>query len=146
MLVIAVAGLLVNLLSMRVLQGGAGSSLNVKGAYLEVWADAVGSIGVIAGAVLIRYTGWSWVDSAVAVAISLWVLPRTWALLKASINVLLEGVPEGIDIDRVQAQLRALPGVRDLHDLHHITVQCETVPCAQGDGPTHRLDPGEAPA
>ncbi len=62
---------------MKLLSSGKDSSLNVKGAYLEVWSDMLGSIGVIIGALVIRYTGWSWVDSAIAVAIGLWVLPRT---------------------------------------------------------------------
>src|SRR5581483_1715019 len=83
MLVIAAVGLAVNLVSMKVLRSNQGSSLNVKGAYLEVWADMIGSIGVIAGALILKYTGWTWVDSAVAVLIGLWVVPRTWALLKS---------------------------------------------------------------
>ena len=93
MLVIASIGLIVNLISMRLLSAGKDTSLNVKGAYLEVWSDMLGSIGVIAGALMIRFTGWVWVDSAIAVAIGLWVLPRTWMLLKESLNILLEGVP-----------------------------------------------------
>ncbi|MES2226784.1 MAG: cation diffusion facilitator family transporter [Pseudomonadota bacterium] len=118
MLVIAVVGLVVNLLSMRVLRSGQDSSLNVKGAYLEVWADMIGSVGVILGAIILKFTGWSWVDSAVAVLIGLWVVPRTWVLLKSSVNILLEGVPEDVDIDKVKATLLAVPGVVSLHDLH----------------------------
>ncbi|CAN5324688.1 CDF family zinc transporter CzcD [soil metagenome] len=118
MLVIAVVGMLVNLLSMKILTGGKDASLNVKGAYLEVWADMVGSIGVIVGAVVIRFTGWAWVDSLVAVLIGLWVVPRTWTLLKSSVNVLLEGVPEGLDLSKVRRALLAVPGVTSLHDLH----------------------------
>jgi len=98
MLVVASIGLIVNLISIRLLSGGQSDSLNVKGAYLEVWSDLLGSIGVIVGAVVIQLTGWSWVDPLVAVAIGLWVLPRTWILLKDSLNFLLEGVPEGIDL------------------------------------------------
>ena len=98
MLAIAVVGLIVNLISMRVLAGGRDASLNVKGAYLEVWSDMLGSIGVIIGAIVIRYTGWSWVDSLVAILIGLWVLPRTWTLLKSSVNILLEGVPEELGL------------------------------------------------
>ena len=118
MLGIAVVGLVVNLLSMRVLRGGQAESLNVKGAYLEVWADMIGSIGVILGAVLIKFTGWSWVDSAVAVLIGLWVVPRTVTLLKSSVNILLEGVPEDIDLAKVKEALLGVPGVKSLHDLH----------------------------
>jgi cobalt-zinc-cadmium efflux system protein len=118
MLVVALLGLVVNLASMRVLHGGRDSSLNVKGAYLEVWADAVGSLGVIAGAVLLKLTGWAWIDSAVAVLIGLWVVPRTWALLKSSVHILLEGTPEGLDVDALKHRLLAMPGVTSLHDLH----------------------------
>ena len=118
MLVIAVLGLIVNLISMRLLSAASGESLNVKGAYLEVWSDMLGSIGVIIAAVLIMLTGWGWVDSVVAAAIGFWVVPRTWTLLKASMNVLLQGVPDGIDIDAVEQAIHAVPGVREVHDLH----------------------------
>lgn len=118
MLGIAIVGLVVNLLSMKVLQSGQDESLNVKGAYLEVWADMIGSIGVILGAVVIKFTGWAWVDSAVAILIGLWVVPRTVTLLKSSINILLEGVPEDIDLAKVKEALLSVPGVKSLHDLH----------------------------
>jgi cobalt-zinc-cadmium efflux system protein len=118
MLLVAALGLVVNLISMKLLSSGKDSSLNVKGAYLEVWSDMLGSIGVIIGALVIRYTGWGWVDSAIAVAIGLWVLPRTWTLLKASMNVLLEGVPEGLGIAEVREAIERVPGVASVHDLH----------------------------
>lgn len=118
MLVIAVLGLIINLISMRLLQGGQEKSLNVKGAYLEVWADMIGSVGVILGAVILKLTGWTWVDSVVAVLIGFWVVPRTWTLLKSAINILLEGVPEDVDLDAIRKDLLAIPGVVSLHDLH----------------------------
>ena len=118
MLVVATLGLAVNLLSMRFLQSGKDTSLNVKGAYLEVWADMLGSIGVIVAALVIRFTGWAWVDTLVAVGIGLWVLPRTWVLLKESLNILLEGAPEGVDVDEVGRTMLAVPGVTGVHDLH----------------------------
>ncbi len=118
MLVIASLGLVVNLISMRLLMGGKDGSLNIKGAYLEVWSDMLGSLGVIIGAAVIWFTGWVWVDSVIAVAIGLWVLPRTWMLLRDSMNILLEGVPDGIDIAEVEKVLRGLPGVDSIHDLH----------------------------
>ncbi len=118
MLVVAAFGLVINLISMRLLSSGKDASLNVKGAYLEVWSDMLGSVGVIIGALVIRYTGWSWVDSAIAVAIGLWVLPRTWTLLKASMNVLLEGVPEGLGLDEVKEAISGVPGVASVHELH----------------------------
>jgi len=118
MLVIAVLGLVVNLISMRLLASASAESLNVKGAYLEVWSDMLGSIGVIVAALVIMYTGWGWVDSLVAAAIGFWVLPRTWTLLRESMNVLLQGVPDGIDIDQVEQGIRAIDGVTEVHDLH----------------------------
>ena len=117
-MVVAALGMLVNLASMRLLRAGKSSSLNIKGAYLEVWSDLLGSIGVLVGAVVIRITGWQWVDPLIAVAIGLWVLPRTWVLLGDTLNILLEGVPEGIDLAEVRRSLLAIDGVTDLHDLH----------------------------
>lgn len=118
MFIIAALGLGVNLFSMRMLSASKNESLNVKGAYLEVLSDLLGSIGVILAAVIIRYTGWPWVDSAVAILIGLWVIPRTWTLLKESGNVLLEGAPDGLDLEIVYGELLRLPGVTDVHDLH----------------------------
>jgi cobalt-zinc-cadmium efflux system protein len=118
MLIVAVVGLVVNAISLRLLGAGKDSSLNVKGAYLEVWSDLLGSLGVIVAALIIRFTGWTWMDSLVAVGIGLWVLPRTWVLLRESVNILLEGVPDGIAIGEVEAAMRETAGVTDVHDLH----------------------------
>ena len=118
MLAIAVVGLIVNLISMKLLSGGRDESLNVKGAYLEVWSDMLGSAGVIAAALIIRFTGWQWMDPMVAVAIGFWVLPRTWTLLKASTHILLEGTPADVDIAKLRAQIELKPGVTCVHDLH----------------------------
>lgn len=118
MLVVAGFGLVVNLIAMRVLAGGRHESLNVKGAYLEVWADMLGSLGVIAAAAIIWATGWTWVDALVAIAIGLWVLPRTWILLRDTSNILLQGVPRGVDLDEVRAAIATVPGVASVHDLH----------------------------
>ena len=118
MMAVAAIGLGVNLISMRLLSTGREDNLNVKGAYLEVWSDMLGSIGVIFAALIIWLTNWLWVDALVAIGIGLWVLPRTWQLFKETLNVLLEGVPEGLDFQAVDRALRSVPGVRDLHDLH----------------------------
>lgn len=111
MVVIASLGLAVNLIAMRLLRAGSGESLNMKGAYLEVWSDMLGSVAVIAGAIAIRYTGWAWIDPVLAVLIGLWVLPRTWTLLREAGNVLMEGVPKGIDLDAVRALLASTAGI-----------------------------------
>lgn len=118
MLVIAVIGLLVNLASMRLLTSHKDESLNVKGAYLEVWSDMLGSLAVIFGAVVIWLTGWQWVDSLLAVGIGFMVFPRTWVLLKECVNILLEGVPPGMRLADVHATITAVPGVASVHDLH----------------------------
>lgn len=118
MLLVASAGLVINLISMRILASGKDRSLNVKGAYLEVWADMLGSLGVLVAAVVITFTGWRWVDPIVAIAIGLWVLPRTWILLRDTTHILLEGAPRGVVIAEVRAAILETPGVASLHDLH----------------------------
>lgn len=118
MLLIAALGLVVNFAAMKILEAGKDASLNVKGAYLEVWADMLGSIGVISAAGAIWLTGWNWIDPLVAIAIGVWVLPRTWSLLKESTNILLQGVPAGIAIADIDRDLRSVPGVSGLHSLH----------------------------
>ena len=117
MLVVASIGLVINLISMKILMSSATESLNMKGAYLEVLSDALGSLGVIIGAVIIYFTNWYWVDTIIAIAIGFWVLPRTWILLKQSINILLEGVPEEVDIEKLRNDLLALDGVESIHQL-----------------------------
>ncbi len=118
MLVIALVGLAVNLVAMRLLASGKDQSLNVKGAYLEVWADMLGSAGVIVGALAIMFTGWNWVDPVVAIAIGLWVLPRTWMLLKDTTQILLEGVPPHLRLADIRAAIEEVDGVAGVHDLH----------------------------
>ncbi len=117
MLIVASIGLVINLISMKILMSSATESLNMKGAYLEVLSDALGSVGVIIGAVIIYFTNWYWVDTIIAIAIGFWVLPRTWILLKQSINILLEGVPEEVDIEKLRNDLLALDGVESIHQL-----------------------------
>jgi cobalt-zinc-cadmium efflux system protein len=90
----------------------------MKGAYLELWADALGSIGVIIGGGLIWATGWTWIDPLVAVAIALWVLPRTWGLLRTATHILMQGVPSGINLAEIRGKLAAVEGVGSVHDLH----------------------------
>jgi len=118
MMWVAAFGLVVNLIAMRLLSAGSGESLNVKGAYLEVWSDMLGSVAVIAGGLIIHFTGWTLVDPILAVLIGLWVLPRTWVLLRDAINVLLEGVPKGVVLKDIEAALREQAGVAGIHDLH----------------------------
>ncbi len=118
MLVVAAAGLVVNAIAMRLLWSGREESLNVRGAYLEMWADFLGSLAVLAAALLISLTGALWIDPAVAVLIAIWVVPRGWALLRGALHVLLEGTPEGIDPHAVELTLMSVEGVQRVHDLH----------------------------
>jgi cobalt-zinc-cadmium efflux system protein len=118
MLVIASSGLVVNLTAVWLLHAGSGESLNVKGAYLEVWSDMLGAVGVIVGAIIIMLTGWVVADAVIAVLISLWVLPRTWRLLREAGHILMEGVPPAILLENVRGVLMAEQGVVSVHDLH----------------------------
>lgn len=118
MLLVASIGLVVNIIAIRLLKSGSADSLNVKSAYLEVWSDLLGSVAVIAAALIIQFTGWQPIDPILAVLIGLWILPRTWTLLKQSLNILLEGVPEGIGLAKIDAALLSVAGVSSVHDLH----------------------------
>jgi cobalt-zinc-cadmium efflux system protein len=117
-LLVATFALAVNVAGALLLRGGSRSSLNVRGAYYEVVADALSSIGVIVGAAIIATTGWYWVDPAVAVLIALFVLPRTYALLREAVGVLLEGAPREVDMTALRTAMEDVPGVKRIHDLH----------------------------
>jgi cobalt-zinc-cadmium efflux system protein len=117
-LVVAAVGLAVNVAGVLLLRSGSKSSLNVKGAYNEVLADAASSIGVIVGAGVITATGWLWVDPLVAVLIALFILPRTVALLREAVQVLLEGTPREVNLAAVREAMEEVAGVKSLHDLH----------------------------
>lgn len=118
MLAIAVAGLGVNAAGLWLLRQGARASLNLRGAYLEVLGDALGSLGVIAAAVTVLATGWYLADPLVSAGIGLLILPRTWRLLRQAVDVLLEATPPHINLAAVEADMRNVPGVRRVHDLH----------------------------
>ncbi len=117
-LVVGSIGLVVNLVAFALLRQGASESLNVRGAYVEVIADALGSIGVIVAAGLMWATGWGWVDPVIGAGIGVFILPRAWRLGRDALRVLVQAAPEGIDVDEVAAALTAIDGVLDVHDLH----------------------------
>jgi cobalt-zinc-cadmium efflux system protein len=125
MLVVAIVGLVVNVVSVLLLRSGAEGSLNVRAAYFEVVSDALASAGVILAAVVIALTDWTPIDTIVAVAIGLWILPRAWSVASESIRILLQAAPAGLDLDRLRADLGKLPGVVDVHDLHVWTLTSE---------------------
>jgi cobalt-zinc-cadmium efflux system protein len=118
LMVTAAAGLLANLVVFAMLRQGAKESLNVRGAYLEVLADTVGSVGVlVAGAVTLLF-GWRYADPLVAIGIGLFVLPRTWSLGRQAVRILVQAAPAHVDVAAVRAELAALEGVCDVHDVH----------------------------
>lgn len=118
MLIVASLGLILNLVSMRMLTAAAGESLNAKGAYLEVLSDMLGSVGVIAASVIVLSTGWYLADPIIGAAIGLFIVPRTWTLLKDATHILMEGVPERIDVAALESAMLGVAGVVAVHDLH----------------------------
>lgn len=122
MLAFAVMGLAANLAGVALLRRGSTESLTVKGAYLEVMADAVGSIAVVTAAVVVLFTGWARADAAASAFIAVIVLPRAWTLLREVLDVLLEAVPRDVDLDDVRRHILSVPGVVDVHDLHAWTI------------------------
>jgi cobalt-zinc-cadmium efflux system protein len=122
MLAVATVGLVANLGSLLILRGGQQASLNVRGAYLEVLGDLLGSVAVIVAAVVIRLTGFTRADAIASVAIGLMILPRTWALLREAVDVLLEATPKGVDLAEVRRHINETSGVLDVHDLHVWTI------------------------
>jgi cobalt-zinc-cadmium efflux system protein len=118
MLAIAIVGLVANLGCAWLLHADAGTSLNVRGAYLHVLGDALSSVGVVVAAVVVVATGSTVADPLASVAIALIIVPRTWGLLRQAVNVLLEGTPTHLDVGEIEAAIRRVPGVRRVHDLH----------------------------
>ncbi|GGB92215.1 cation diffusion facilitator family transporter [Cellulomonas carbonis] len=122
MLATALVGLAANGVGLALLHAGQKESLNVRGAYLEVLGDLLGSVAVVVAAVVIAVTGWARADVVASFAIGLLVLPRAWRLLREVLDVLLEATPRGIDLDDVRAHVRDVRGVVDVHDLHAWTI------------------------
>jgi cobalt-zinc-cadmium efflux system protein len=122
LLIVAVIGLTINLISFRLLMAGSKESINVKGAYLEVLGDLLGSVGVIVAAIILLTTGWAYADPIIGVGIGLFILPRTWSLTRQALRILLEGAPPHIDMRELRAAITAVPGVAEIHDLHVWTI------------------------
>jgi cobalt-zinc-cadmium efflux system protein len=121
-LVVAAAGLVVNLVSLAVLHRVREGSLNVRGAYLHVMGDALGSVGALAAAAVVALTGWTLADPIVSIALSLLILVGAWRLLRESTDILLEAAPRHVSMPEVQRRMLAVPGVSAVHDLHVWTV------------------------
>ncbi|MCZ6858002.1 MAG: cation diffusion facilitator family transporter [Gemmatimonadetes bacterium] len=119
---VAAAGLVANLVGMRILREGHRHSLNVRGAYLHLISDLLGSVGAILAGTIIFFTGWFVVDAIISVVIALLILTSAWRLVRESVDVLLEGTPAHISLSDVQQRLAGIPGVHNVHDLHVWTV------------------------
>jgi cation diffusion facilitator family transporter len=122
MLAVALLGLAANATSLFLLRDAQRESLNMRGAYLEVMGDFIGSAAVIVAAVVIALTGWTTADAVASALIGLLILPRTFALLREATDVLLEATPKGVDMDHVRQHILDAPGVIDCHDLHAWTI------------------------
>ncbi|MET4047970.1 MULTISPECIES: cation diffusion facilitator family transporter [unclassified Rhodococcus (in: high G+C Gram-positive bacteria)] len=118
MILTAAAGLVANLVVMLLIRGDAKDSIAVRGAYMEVLADAVGSVGVLIAGVLLLVFDWTWADVVIGVLISLWVVPRALKLAGSALRILTQASPGHVDVEAVEADLAALPGVVGVHDLH----------------------------
>lgn len=122
MIGIAVGGLLVNLASLRILHAGHHENLNVRGAWLHVLSDTLGSVGAIIAGSLIWAFDWHWIDPAASVLIGLLIIYSAWRLVVEAVSVLMESAPRGIDVDRVREAMLDTPGVQSIHDLHVWTI------------------------
>lgn len=122
MIVVAVIGLIINLVGVWNLRRGSKESLNVHGAFLEVVSDALGSVGVIIAGVIMMTTAWYYADPLFSGLIGLYILPRTWRLLKQAVDILLEGTPAHIDVESVKQMMLRIENVVEVHDLHVWTI------------------------
>jgi cobalt-zinc-cadmium efflux system protein len=122
MLVFAVAGMVANAVSLRILTAGKDESINVRGAYLEVLGDLLGSLAVVSAAVVIMATGWERADPVASLLVAFMILPRSLKLLRDAVRILLEAAPPDLDVGEVRTHLTRVTGVRDVHDVHVWTI------------------------
>ncbi|WP_333618071.1 cation diffusion facilitator family transporter [Dietzia sp.] len=118
MLLFGIAGLLGNLVSLWILMAGRGNSFNLRAAFLEVLSDALGSVAVIVGAIVIATTGWTRADAIASLFIGAFIIPRTLTLLRDTTQVLLASTPKGLDLEEVRRHILAMDHVEEVHDLH----------------------------
>ena len=124
-LVVGVIGLVINVIAFVLLRAGAKESLNMRGAYLEVVSDTLGSFGVIVAAIVWGITGWTWVDPVIGAVIGVFILPRAWRLGREALLVLVQAAPARLDIPALQRELATISGVVDVHDVHVWTLTSE---------------------
>jgi cobalt-zinc-cadmium efflux system protein len=119
MLVVATAGLVINIVCFAVLHSGDQDNLNIRGAALHVAGDLLGSVAAIVAAIVIIYTGWTLIDPILSVAVAFLILRSAWALVKRSAHVLLEGAPDWLNVSDMQERIVAnVPGVKEIHHVH----------------------------
>jgi cobalt-zinc-cadmium efflux system protein len=116
--IVSLLGLAANVFAFLLLREGASESLNLRGAYLEVVADMIGSVGVLVSGLVTLVSGWRYADPIIGVAIGVFVLPRTWTLARRSLRILFQHAPERVDVDELTGALGRLPGVGEVHDVH----------------------------
>jgi cobalt-zinc-cadmium efflux system protein len=122
MLAVAVAALIANGIAAMLLRPSQRASLNMRGVYLEVLNDAIGSTAVLVAALIITFTGFRAADAIASGLIGLLILPRTWGLLREAVDILLEATPKNVNMDEVRRHILEAPGVREVHDLHAWTI------------------------
>ena len=147
MILIAFGGLLVNLAGLWILGGGRHESLNVRGAWLHVLSDTLGSVGAVTAGALIWGFGWTWADPAASLAIALLIVRASWLLVRETVDVLMEAAPPGIDVAEVRASLEEVAGVASVHDLHVWTItsgmmslSCHVTPSVEANDTTLLAD------
>jgi len=143
MIGIAVGGLVVNLFGLWLLRRDQAHSLNIRGAWLHIAGDALGSVGVILAGLAILFLGWTWVDPAASIAISILILLAAWHLLREVVDVLMESAPSHLDVDEIRAALAADAEVQEVHDLHVWTIGSGEVSLSSHVVPLPGSDPGD---
>jgi cobalt-zinc-cadmium efflux system protein len=118
MFVVAVVGLLANILSVLLLKRDSKHNINVRAAYLHLLGDTISSVAVIAGAVFIYFFGWYWIDPLITFIVGLYILKETWVVLKQAVEILMQGTPEDLDLTEVKEALEDLPEIDNIHHVH----------------------------
>jgi len=118
MIIVSAVGLALNGAIMLALRAASRHDLNIRGAFIHMLGDALGSVAIIAGAILIRYTGWERIDPILSIALAALIIYTAWDIVRESLNILLEGLPRGVKLAEVTAAAEAIEGVLDVHDLH----------------------------
>ena len=118
MIVVSIAALVLNAAIMAALHSGQKHDLNIRAAFIHMAGDALGAVAILVGAIIIRQTGWSYIDPILSIAIGLLIIYSAWDIIRESLNILLEGLPRGMDLEQIAVRMKSVMGVLDVHDLH----------------------------